>query len=134
MTPTQLDRLANALEIAGPLEADRLLTALEQSTDETLGLRLVKSLGESSALPSLRIDAIEQHLAKFGAPVQSAAQGLYDRLNTGTAKQKARIDELATKLAGGDARRGQLVFHSEKAACFTCHAIGYRGGGTSART
>ena len=25
-------------------------------------------------------------------------------------------------------RRGQLVFHSEKASCFTCHAIGYRGG------
>ena len=43
-------RLADALKNAGPLEADRLLTALEQSTDETLGLRLVKNLGESSAL------------------------------------------------------------------------------------
>ncbi len=128
LTATQLDRLADALKITGPLEADRLLTALEQSTDGTLGLRLVKSLGESSALPSLRIDALKQHLAKFGAPVQSAAQGLYDRLNAGTAKQKARMDELATKIASGDVRRGQLVFHSEKAVCFTCHAIDYRGG------
>jgi putative heme-binding domain-containing protein len=32
------------------------------------------------------------------------------------------------KVSSGDARRGQVVFHSEKAACFTCHAIGYRGG------
>ncbi len=31
-------------------------------------------------------------------------------------------------LAAGDVRRGQLVFHSEKAACYSCHAIGYRGG------
>jgi len=128
LTATQLNNLADALKIAGPLEADRLLTALEQATDESLGLRLVKNLGVSSALPSLRIDALKQHLAKFGAPVQSAAQGLYDRLNADTAKQKALIDELATKMASGDVRRGQLVFHSEKAACFTCHAIGYRGG------
>ncbi len=128
LAPTQLDGVADALKNAGPLEADRLLTALEQSTDETLGLRLVKNLGISSALPSLRIDALKLHLAKFGAPVQSAAQGLYDRLNADSAKQKARIDELATRIASGDARRGQLVFHSEKAACFACHAIGYRGG------
>ena len=33
-----------------------------------------------------------------------------------------------TTLSAGDVRRGQLVFHSEKAACFSCHAIGYRGG------
>ena len=33
LTPTQLDGLADVLKIAGPLEADRLLTALEQSSD-----------------------------------------------------------------------------------------------------
>ena len=103
LTATQLDSLADALKTAGPLEADRLLTALEQSTDEALGLRLVKSLGASSALSSLRIDALKQHLAKFGAPVQSAAQELYARLNADIAKQKSRIDELATKV--GQRRR-----------------------------
>jgi putative membrane-bound dehydrogenase-like protein len=128
LTPMQLGSLADALKVAGPLEVDRLLTALEQSTDETLGLKLVKNLGQSPALPSLRVDALKQHLAKFGAPVQSAAQGLYTQLNADTAKQKTRIDDLATRIASGDVRRGQLVFHSEKAACFTCHAIGYRGG------
>ncbi len=128
LAPAQLDSVADALKVAGPLEADRLLTALEQSTDEKLGLRLVKNLGESSALPSLRIDALKLHLAKFAAPVQSAAQGLYDRLNANLARQNARIDELVKTIVGGDVRRGQLVFNSEKAACFTCHAIGYRGG------
>ena len=31
-------------------------------------------------------------------------------------------------VAGGDIRRGQSLFNSPKAACATCHAIGYRGG------
>ena len=128
LTPAQLVTLADVLKTAGPLEVDRLLTAFEQSTDESLGLKLVKALGESSALSSLRVDAIKQHLAKYGPPVQTAAQGLYARLNADAAKQKAKIDELMTKISSGDVRRGQLVFHSEKAACYTCHAIGYRGG------
>ncbi len=124
----QLDALADVLAHAGPLEADRLLSAFEQSSDEALGRRLVERLGASPALTSLRIDALKQHLAKFGAPVQTAAQALYSRINADAARQTARIDELVTRIVGGDARRGQLVFHSEKAACFTCHAIGYRGG------
>ena len=31
-------------------------------------------------------------------------------------------------MSGGDVRRGQLVFNSEKTGCLTCHAIGYIGG------
>ena len=91
-------------------------------------MKLVKVLGESSALASLRADAIKQHLAKYGPPVQTAALRLYAQLNADAAKQKARIDELMTRISSGDVRRGQVVFHSEKAACYTCHAIGYRGG------
>ena len=64
--PRSSRRLADALKTAGPLEVDRLLAAFEQSTDEALGLKLVKALGESSALSSLRLDAIKPHLAKYG--------------------------------------------------------------------
>ena len=128
LTSAQFVTLADRLKTAGPLDVDRLLTAFEQTTDESLGLKLVKALGESSALSSLRVDAIKQHLAKFGPPVQTAAQALYAKLNVDAAKQKAKVDELMTKVSSGDVRRGQLAFHSEKAACFTCHAIGYRGG------
>ncbi len=128
LAPAQLETLADKLKTAGPLDVDRLLTAFEQATDESLGLKLVKALGESSALSSLRVDAIKQHLAKYSPPVQTAAQALYAKLNVDAAKQKAKIDELMTKVSSGDVRRGQLAFHSEKAACFTCHAIGYRGG------
>jgi putative membrane-bound dehydrogenase-like protein len=128
LSPDQLRRLADAISTAGPLEVDRLLLAFEQSTAEELGLKLLGALAESPALSSLRVDALKAHLAKYGPAVKDKAEALYAKLNVDLTKQKARLDQLLATLAAGDVRRGQLVFHSEKAACFSCHAIGYRGG------
>jgi hypothetical protein len=85
LTTQQLARLAGELRSAGPVEADRLLAAFEQSTDETLGLELVKVLGESSGFASLRPDALKTHLAKFGPAVQKQAESLLLRLNVDAA-------------------------------------------------
>jgi putative heme-binding domain-containing protein len=49
-------------------------------------------------------------------------------LDADAAKQKAHLEQLLTSLKGGDIRRGQAVFNSTKAACSSCHAIGYLGG------
>jgi putative membrane-bound dehydrogenase-like protein len=128
LTHEQLLHLADVLGAAGPVEVDRLLGAFEQSTDEALGLKLLGALAESPAFSSLRIDALKAHLAKYGPAVQKRAESLYARLNVDAAKQKSHLEQLMTTLSAGDVRRGQLTFHSEKAACFACHAIGYRGG------
>jgi putative membrane-bound dehydrogenase-like protein len=128
LSPSQLHRLSDALATAGPLEVDRLLAAFEQSTDQELGLKLLKALAESPALSSLRVDALKTHLAKYGPEVKSQAEALCKKLNVDASKQQARLEQLMTTLSAGDIRRGQLVFHSDKAACFSCHAIGYRGG------
>jgi putative membrane-bound dehydrogenase-like protein len=128
LAPEQLARLIDVLRSAGPVEVDRLLGAFEQSTDEAIGLKLVDTLAASAALSSLRVDALKAHLAKYGPAVQKRAEALYARLNVDAAKQKAQLEQLLTTLSAGDVRRGQLVFHSEKAACYSCHAIGYRGG------
>jgi putative heme-binding domain-containing protein len=42
--------------------------------------------------------------------------------------QQAHLTELLASLQKGDIRRGQAIFNSPKAACATCHAIGYLGG------
>jgi putative heme-binding domain-containing protein len=49
-------------------------------------------------------------------------------MHSDLARQNARVDELLAATAGGDVRRGQAVFNSEKTACALCHVIGYRGG------
>ena len=128
LTPDQLGRLAETLRSAGPVEIDRLLATFEQSTDETLGLKLLTALSASPALSGLRADAVKSHLAKYPAPVQKEVEALLARINVDAARQKAQLEQLLPTLSAGDIRRGQLVFHSEKAACYSCHAIGYRGG------
>ena len=128
LSPEQLARLAETLRSAGPVEVDRLLAAFEQSSDESLGRKVVTALSSSPGLSSLRADAVKSHLAKYPAAVQKEVEALVAKINVDAAKQKAQLEQLLPTLATGDIRRGQLVFHSEKAACFSCHAIGYRGG------
>jgi putative membrane-bound dehydrogenase-like protein len=128
LSAEQLDALVGLIKDAGPLEVDRLLTAYDAQADDALGVKLVEALKESAARPSLRVDALKAHLAKFGPETAKAAEGLYGLLNAEAGKQQAKLDELSGRIAGGDVRRGQAVFLGDKAACATCHAVGYRGG------
>ncbi|OYV88665.1 MAG: dehydrogenase, partial [Planctomycetia bacterium 21-64-5] len=128
LTSEQLMALADKFWSAGPMEVDRLLSAFEQSTDAQVGLALLASLGDPAVLPSLRVEMIKPRLAKYPAAVQAEAEKLYARLTADMAAQRARLDELAESLPPGDVRRGQAVFNNTKAACATCHAIGYLGG------
>ncbi|HUY33109.1 MAG TPA: PVC-type heme-binding CxxCH protein [Pirellulales bacterium] len=124
----QLDQLADSLKIVGPMEIDRLLGAFEQSGDEQFGVKLLSALGDAPALSALRVETLKPRLAKFGPSVQKLAEALYARLEVGTAQQKARLEELLASLPAGEIRRGQAVFNGKKAACASCHAIGYLGG------
>jgi putative membrane-bound dehydrogenase-like protein len=128
LTPDQLTALTAAFAKVAPTEADRLLEAFAQSSDETVGETLIAALKKAPARSSLRPEFIKPRLAKFGPKVQKEAEGLYALLNADLAKQRARLDELLAQLKDGDVRRGQAVFNSTKASCSACHAIGYLGG------
>jgi putative membrane-bound dehydrogenase-like protein len=128
LTSQQLTALADALRAAGPLEIGRLLPAYEQSSDEPVGLRLVAALKEAKASRALRADMVRPRIAKFGPNVQKEAEPLLAKLEPDAAAQKQRLEQLLSSLPKGDVRRGQAVFMSQKAACSTCHAIGYLGG------
>jgi len=109
-------------------DADRLLEAFAQSSDDKVGETLVATLKASPVRSSLRPEFIKPRLAKYSPKVQKEAEALYALLNADAAKQKARVDELLADFKDGDVRRGQAVFNSTKAACSACHAIGYLGG------
>ena len=128
LTGQQLMALADRLDAAGPLEIDRLLTAFEQTSEAEVGRRLVAALDASRALGALRVETLKPRLDRYGSAVQSEADKLYARLAAGTAEQKARLEELLESLPPGDVRRGQAVFNSTRAACVSCHTIGYLGG------
>jgi putative heme-binding domain-containing protein len=128
LNANQYAALADLVATVGPLEIDRLLPAFEATTDEAIGLRLVEALGRSPAFTSLRPDMIRPRLAKYGPEVRRRGEELCAKLNVDAAKQKAKIDELLSHLPAGDIRRGQAVFNGSKAACLTCHEVGYVGG------
>jgi len=124
----QLSTLVESVKSAGPLEIDRLLTAFDRVQDEPLGLKLVEALGQPKARSSLREETLKPHLARFGGEVPKAADALYQSLNADKAQEQARLESFLARLSGGDVSRGQSVFNSTRAACVSCHAIGYRGG------
>jgi putative heme-binding domain-containing protein len=128
LTPPQLTELTESLRTATPLEIDRLLAAFEGSADDRLGSAILAALKTSPALASLRVETLKPHFAKFGLAVRAQLEELSATLNVDAGKQKAKLEELLTSTTGGDVRRGQAVFNGTKAACASCHAIGYLGG------
>jgi putative membrane-bound dehydrogenase-like protein len=128
MSSEQLLALAETLKTAGPMELDRLLEAFAQSADENVGRQLLAALGASPARAAIRLEMLKPRLAKFGPAVQKQAEELFAAVDADTVKQRARLEQLLVGLHHADVRRGQAVFQSAKAACSTCHAIGYLGG------
>jgi putative membrane-bound dehydrogenase-like protein len=124
----QLLALAESLKSVGPMELDRLLEAFAAWKEEAVGKAVIAALKASPARSSLRPDGVKQRLAKYPAAVQKEIEELCAALNADAAKQQAKLEELVGSLKSGDVRRGQAVFHSQKAACASCHAIGYLGG------
>ncbi len=128
LTPEQLKALTENVKAVGPMELTHLLAAYGHASEEALGMSIVEALKESKARSTLRADAVKPQFAKFPAPVQQKLDEFLKSLNVDSAKQQAHIDDLLSQIKGGNIYRGQAVFNGAKAACSTCHSIGYGGG------
>jgi len=128
LSDAQLKALLDEIKKAGPLEISKLLEAFTPSKDEALGLALVDTLKEAESLSSLHADWIKPVLANQSEKVREKAEEVYTLLQADRAQQKTRLESLLAQMKGGDVRRGQAIFNSEKTACRVCHAMGYHGG------
>jgi putative membrane-bound dehydrogenase-like protein len=123
----QLTELVNRLSAAGPLEFPALVRAFEKGQDLKVGLALVTALGKSPGLENLTAERLKQILADYPSDVQVAAEPLVKRLSANVEEQRARLEQLATLLQGGDPARGKAVYLSKKASCSACHRVGNEG-------
>ena len=124
----QLLALADSVRAAGPLEIERLVAPFAKSKSDEVGRSVIAALASSQALPNVRAETLQEVFKDYEPSVQEQTKTLYDLLAASTAERQAKIEELLTLSSQGDIKRGQLVFNSQKAACATCHAIGYLGG------
>ncbi len=125
---TSLIALAESLPAVGPIEIDRVLEPFARANDDEVGEKLLAGLRASPAKTALRPDSLTSRLAKYSPALRKQSEELLASLHGDIAKQRARLEATEKQLPPGDIRRGQLVFNSPKAACISCHTIGYVGG------
>lgn len=124
----QLTQLSKQLDAPGPLALPVLLRAFSKSTDEGVGLALIKGLNGSSAATNLSADELASLLKKYPESVQKAAAPLLKKLGVDLAQQKAHLESLKPLLTDGRMEEGKKIFFGKKAACSGCHAVEDLGG------
>jgi putative membrane-bound dehydrogenase-like protein len=141
-----LDRSAAAAALATAARSGEVLESIA-ATFETLpagdvavllpaitaagGPPLARAIAALAAAP--RPEGVPRGLlerAVAGLPESEAAggQALLRRIDLARAGERETVERLAASLAEGDPARGHAVFLSNRAACTTCHAMGYAGG------
>jgi putative membrane-bound dehydrogenase-like protein len=128
LTAEQCTALARALSTVSPIDLPRLLGVFDRSTDEKVGLELVKALREKGVRAVVRAEMVKPILDKYPQAVRDEAEKLYAELADARKGETARLDKMLADLKPGDARRGQLVFNGPKTNCIACHKVGYVGG------
>ncbi len=124
----QLRRLLGRLESLGPIELARLLPAFGRCNDPALGQALVERLEQAPSARGIPVATLRTIFEKYDDHVTRSAESLYKKLDAETAAQLAKLDPWLESLPTGDIRRGQAIFYGSRAACSSCHAIGYLGG------
>lgn len=122
-------RLASAVPRLGPMELRGVLELLHGEHDRQINDQLIDALATHPRIDSLPADEIEQHFADHSAEIRRRAAEVVERLSGDQRQRRAsHLAQLLTDLPEGDPVRGFQLFRSSRAACSTCHAIGYHGG------
>ena len=128
LSPSQLAMLVPAMATVGPLEISRALDCFEKASQVDLGRKLFQSLIENPATAVIVPQRLLRVADQFGPEIRALATRLSRSVHGTYEDQLTYLEEILGTLPAGDVRRGQKVFHGAKAACFSCHAVGYRGG------
>jgi len=122
-------QLGRQVASAGPLELPPLLAAFEKNRSPEVGQALLSALENNASLVSLTPGAIEKATHLYPDEIRKRATKLTDRLQVDSAKQKTRLDDLASLAGGGSVEQGRDIFFGAKASCSACHALNNKGGG-----
>jgi putative heme-binding domain-containing protein len=127
LTDPQLLRLSGSMKNLAAPELNLMLGLFEDHKSDAVGQRLVASLQGSAATLTLNAFRLKNCLAGFGNGVQEQARPLFERLEQAQAQQLAKAHRIMKLAPDADPHRGMQVFHSNKAACNSCHKTQHVG-------
>ena len=126
LTVLQLRRVAPMIPEAGILERPALVKCFLGCNDPEASAALVKALKLSDTYVSIPRSLL---LEVIGGMPDTLRQEITTAISPpAAAEQIARIEELEKSLPAGDIARGVALFQSPRAACMSCHPVGYKGG------
>lgn len=128
LSDKQAKQLVDNLANVNSLELNQIVRKLAGQSSAATRLQLVKSLATHSSAAVLSRDDLTKSFAAASEEVRSELDQLIAKLEAEKTKQRDNLQHILESLPAGDIRRGQVVFHGEKAACKVCHAMGYLGG------
>lgn len=123
----QLIQLAEQLQSASPMQLRELIKVFGRTRKPNTIDVFLKAVGNAKSFLTLPESELSDVIKRY--PKETLAQGnqLLDRLKQHRQAKQAKLSGLLTKLNLGDAKRGHIVFTSEKAKCSSCHRVGEQG-------
>ncbi len=130
LSPAQRRKLIRKLPQLGPLTLQQILAGFARVRSPSEQRAVLEGLSRNPSLAAIPPSRLRQVFVHPTAETTRQLAALIDAHYPAPAQQRRRLEQLAAQLPPGDRRRGYAVFFSRKAACSTCHSIGYLGGNT----
>ncbi len=104
------------------------IEAIKRCGDDEVGARMLQRLPSVPAARTLNPDFLPRLYAKSPPVIRRQADVTNRHLTQASTDISKAVTQKLKTLQTGDPIRGLQVFHGKKAACGSCHQIGYVGG------
>ncbi len=123
-------RLVDRLDKLSPRAITLAVDAITSSPSDSLQSRLIAKLSQTKAARTLNLDRLSAAYRDRSPELKAMVAQLVESLSAASEDVQRQVEKRLAKLPEGDAARGMQLFRSQKAACGSCHRVGYVGGNT----
>jgi putative membrane-bound dehydrogenase-like protein len=121
-------RLLDRIGQVPPLALQTVVDSLLRCGSESIDTALLEKLPSIPGTKTLVTDRVLASLNGRKDEMKGSWASMLAQVNQPPADIGKSLDDWDQRLSGGDVQRGYEVFRSAKAACSSCHQVGYLGG------
>ena len=122
------DVLLKNLKDRSPRDLYVSVEAINRLSIDALDESMLNTLADLPSAKTLSMDQLLNLYRKRGEKLRALTEQVIAKLSRTDSDIEAKVDAILAKLGPGDPIRGLQLFRSSKAACSSCHRLGYVGG------